>query len=77
MSKFNQFLSHEAVEKTGISDITADRYSRIAKVLKNQGTPIPTNDIWIAAQKMEFGAELVKMDQHFKKIPGLIFRLFQ
>jgi tRNA(fMet)-specific endonuclease VapC len=77
MSEFNQFLSHEAVEKTGISDITADRYSRIAAVLKKQGTPIPTNDIWIAAQTMEFGAELVTMDQHFKKIPGLIFRLFQ
>ena len=77
MSEFNQFLSHEAVDKTGISGITADRYSMIAAVLIKQGTPIPTNDIWIAAQTMEFGAKLVTMDPHFKKIPGLIFRLFQ
>ena len=41
MSEFNQFLSHEAVEKTGISDITADRYSRIAAVLKKTGDADP------------------------------------
>jgi len=50
--------------------------SRIAAQLKQQGTPIPANDIWIAAQTMETGAELVTMDLHFKTINGLVYRLF-
>jgi len=75
MLELNQFLSHEVVEMIQLTDITADRYSRIAAQLKKQGTPIPSNDIWIAAQTMETGAELVTMDQHFKKVTGLVYRL--
>ena len=76
MEELNQFLSHRAVEKVKLSEITSDRYSRIAAQLKQQGTPIPSNDIWIAAHTMETGAELVTMDNHFEKIRGLIYRLF-
>ncbi|EFI35219.1 PilT protein domain protein [Desulfonatronospira thiodismutans ASO3-1] len=76
MKDLNLFLSHPAVETTTITDITSDRYSRIALQLKNQGTPIPSNDIWIAAQTMETGAELVTMDNHFDKVSGLVYRLF-
>ena len=72
----DQFLEHEAVELVPIGKITSDRYSRIAAKLKQQGTPIPTNDIWIAAQAMEQGAELITSDQHFKKISGLVYTIF-
>ena len=72
----NRFLSHESVETIQIGAITADRYARIATQLKRQGTPIPTNDIWIAAQTFEHGAELITMDRHFEKISGLVYRLF-
>lgn len=41
-----------------------------------QGTPIPTNDIWITAQTMEHGAELVTTDSHFDKISGLVYARF-
>lgn len=77
MMELNQFISHAAVDTIQISDVTADRYSRIAALLRKQGTPIPSNDIWIAAQTMETGAELVTMDRHFQNVQGLIFRLFQ
>jgi len=77
MAELNRFLSHPAVEILRLSEITADRYARIAAQLKRQGTPIPSNDIWIAAQTMETGAELVTMDKHFVKISGLVYRLFQ
>jgi tRNA(fMet)-specific endonuclease VapC len=76
MDELHQFISHGAVEVVQIGEITADRYSRIAEQLKRQGTPIPTNDIWVAAQAMEQGAELVTMDHHFEKISGLVYRLF-
>jgi predicted nucleic acid-binding protein len=36
------------------------------------GTPIPINDIWIAAQTKEVGAELVAYDAHFGKVAGLV-----
>jgi tRNA(fMet)-specific endonuclease VapC len=75
-AELNDFLSHGAVELVGVGQITADRYSRIAAQLKLKGTPIPTNDIWIAAQAMEHGAELVTTDHHFEKISGLVYTLF-
>lgn len=76
MDELDQFINHEAVEEIQIGKITADRYSRIAAQLKRNGTPIPANDIWIAAQAMEYGAELVTMDRHFEKISGLVYRYF-
>jgi predicted nucleic acid-binding protein len=39
---------------------------------KQKGTPIPANDIWVAAQAMEFGAELITFDKHFQVIDGLV-----
>ncbi len=50
---------------------TADRFGRIAAALRGAGTPIPTNDIWIAAQAMETGADLLSYDQHFQAVAGL------
>jgi len=76
MAELDLFLTHEAVEMIQISSITADRYSRIAAELKKQGTPIPSNHIWIAAQTMETGAELVTRDKHFVSVGGLVYRLF-
>lgn len=76
MEDLNRFLAHEVVENIMIGEVTADRYSRIAAQLKQQGTPIPSNDIWIAAQTMEYGAELVTMDRHFEKVAGIVCRFF-
>jgi tRNA(fMet)-specific endonuclease VapC len=75
MEDLDQFLQHDAVELIQIGGTTADRYSRIASYLKQQGTPIPTNDIWIAAQTMECGAELITSDRHFEKVSGLVYSI--
>jgi tRNA(fMet)-specific endonuclease VapC len=75
MDDLNRFLEHGIIRLVQINDITADRYSRIAAQLKQQGTPIPTNDIWIAAQTMEHGAELITSDRHFEKINGLVYSI--
>lgn len=75
MDNLNKFLQHEVVKLVQIGEITSDRYSRIAAKLKRQGTPIPTNDIWIAAQTMEHGAELITSDQHFETIDGLVYTI--
>ena len=75
MADLNRFLEHEAVELVRIGKTTSDRYSRIAAQLKQKGTPIPTNDIWIAAQTMEHGAELLTSDRHFEGIDGLVYTI--
>jgi hypothetical protein len=50
------------------------RFSRIATALKVRGKPIPTNDMWIAAQAMETGAELLSFDRHYQWVEGLAWR---
>ncbi len=82
-SKFNQnmieldrFLDHPITEMLPVDRTTADRYARIASHLRAKGSPIPTNDIWIAAQTMASGAELLTYDRHFEKVDGLVFTLY-
>jgi tRNA(fMet)-specific endonuclease VapC len=67
------FLQNPYVAFLPVSWTTADRFSRIALQLKQKGTPIPTNDIWIAAHAMETGADLISFDEHFKQIDGLVW----
>ena len=76
MDELHRFVSHPVVEPIDLTAISADRYARIAAQLRKQGTPIPANDIWIAAQTVEVGAELITMDHHFEKVQGLVYRLF-
>ena len=76
MDDINNFLQHEVVDIIQIGKITSDRYSRIASHLKSQGTPIPSNDIWIAAQAMEHGVELITSDRHFENITSLAHTVF-
>ncbi len=50
---------------------TAERYSEIRHELKAAGTPIPTNDLWIAALARHHRSPLVTRDGHFRAIQGL------
>jgi len=76
MADLNRFLAHPSVHFAEIGAITADRYSRIMLQLKKDGSPIPSNDIWIAAQTMEQGAELISFDRHFNHVAGLVCTIF-
>ena len=51
---------------------TADYYALVVKRLKAKGRPIPTNDIWIAANAMKNGLALYSFDKHFEEIEGLL-----
>jgi len=76
MRMLRRFLDHEAVEVAPLGEVTADRYSRIVMQLKKDGSPIPINDVWIAAQAMEHGAELLTSDRHFERVAGLAYTTF-
>ena len=72
-----RFLRKDGVRLVPVNEVTADRYSRIALQLRRHGTPIPSNDMWIAAQAMEHGAELLTADRHFEQISGLVCSVFR
>ncbi|MBF0266695.1 MAG: type II toxin-antitoxin system VapC family toxin [Gammaproteobacteria bacterium] len=77
IEQFQKFLSSRFVKELKITHQTADRYSRIATDLRLKGHPIPTNDIWIAAQTIESGGILLSYDQLFTKVDGLIWNNLQ
>ena len=73
LDEFDDFLSSGRVEIANVSSRTAERYATIFRWLRTQGTPIPTNDIWIAAMTMEKGADLLSADAHFEHVPQIAF----
>jgi tRNA(fMet)-specific endonuclease VapC len=50
---------------------TAQEYGRVKAELAHAGTPIPENDIWIAALAREHGLTLATLDAHFQRIDNL------
>jgi tRNA(fMet)-specific endonuclease VapC len=54
-----------------LTSATTDLYAKVFRSLRAAGTPIPINDIWLAAQALEHGAVLVSHDQHFKAVANL------
>ena len=50
---------------------TARHYAAIRLELKGAGTPIPANDVWIAALCLQNDLPLFTRDQHFRNIPQL------
>ncbi len=71
-TELNIFLDSPRVIIFPIDVETADFYASILNNLKSKGTPIPTNDIWVAAVAFQNGFKLFSKDKHFNVIPGLI-----
>ncbi|MCB9264007.1 MAG: type II toxin-antitoxin system VapC family toxin [Lewinellaceae bacterium] len=69
--KLNTFLDKPSVFLLDATHDTSEFFASIKKQLKKNGTPIPLNDVWIAAHTMEMGAELITYDKHFQHVPGL------
>jgi tRNA(fMet)-specific endonuclease VapC len=51
---------------------TAEHYARVFVQLKRAGTPVPHNDLWIAALVLEHDLTLITRDRHFERIPQLL-----
>jgi tRNA(fMet)-specific endonuclease VapC len=54
-----------------IESSIADFYGSVKAFLAGKGTPIPENDIWIAACCISIDVPLLTNDNHFKTIPHL------
>ena len=53
------------------SEKTTRKYGRIKAELARAGTPIPENDVWIAAQAIEHGLPWATCDAHFNRVNAL------
>lgn len=67
-----QFLESSRISIHPVTHDTANFYSQVYFSLKRKGQPIPTNDMWIAAQALENGCIVCTYDKHFSAIDGLI-----
>jgi len=67
------FLDSQRVELYPVNEHSAEFYSSILNQLKKQGTPIPTNAIWIASIAFQHGLAMYTLDKHFTQIQGLLF----
>ena len=69
LGNLRAFLKEPQVEVMPVTFRTAEIYSEFLLHLQTQGTPIPTNDIWIAAIAHQCRGELATRDGHFISLP--------
>lgn len=67
----NNFLSKSKVEIVNANYETANIFAQIKSELKTKGTPIPINDIWIAAHTIQTNSTLISKDKHFNNIDNI------
>ena len=65
------FLGESSVAFVSADRDVSSKYAMLYRVLKRQGTPIPVNDIWIAASALVLNVPLCTFDQHFRNVPLL------
>ncbi len=63
-----EFLSSPLVHELPIDHETGLIYAEMVVSLRRAGTPVPSNDIWIAAAAVQAGVPVVSYDGHFKFI---------
>ena len=66
-----KFLVEPFVTVWPTTPAVARHYGRVFADLKRAGTPIPVNDVWIAAACLDCVGRLVTFDGDFERIPGL------
>ena len=54
-----------------VDEETATAYAAVRSELKRAGTPIPSNDVWIAALCRQHSLPLLSRDRHFDLVRGL------
>jgi Predicted nucleic acid-binding protein, contains PIN domain len=67
-----RFLLKDGVQVIFADDQTTHHYASVFRQLRKQGTPIPTNDMWLAAIVLQHNLVLHDRDKHFDRLPQLI-----
>lgn len=67
-----RFLMKDGVAVLFADDETTHHYAAVFRQLRLQGTPIPTNDIWIGALVLQHNLVLHARDRHFDHVPQIV-----
>jgi tRNA(fMet)-specific endonuclease VapC len=67
-----RFIFKDGVLVLFADDHTTHQYASLFRQLRKQGTPIPTNDIWLAALVLQHNLVLHARDRHFDQLPQLV-----
>ena len=66
-----RFLNRPRVSVLYPDEQTTVHFARLFRQLREQGTPIPTHDLWIAALVEQHALVLYSRDRHFDVLPQL------
>ena len=67
-----RLLLKDGVEVLYPDEQTTHHYAAVFRQLRKQGTPIPTNDMWLAALVLQHNLALHARDRHFDHLPQLV-----
>jgi tRNA(fMet)-specific endonuclease VapC len=67
-----RFLLKDGVRQLFADDQTTHHYASVFRQLRQQGTPIPTNDMWLAALVLQHNLALHARDKHFDQLPQIV-----
>lgn len=67
-----RFLQRNGVSVLFPDDQTTHQYAAIYRQLRKQGTPIPINDMWVAALVLQHNVALHARDRHFDHLPQIV-----
>lgn len=67
-----RFLLKDDVRVLFADDQTTHHYASVFRQLRKQGTPIPTNDMWLAALVLQHNLVLHARDRHFDHLPQVV-----
>jgi tRNA(fMet)-specific endonuclease VapC len=70
--ELRSFLNSPRAHLDPVDEGTAEYYAHIFSHLRSKGTPIPCNDLWIAATAMQHGLALFSRARHYSGIDGLL-----
>ena len=72
-SRYRRWLDSliNACQVLDITDQTTHHYAAIGVELRKAGTPIPTNDLWIAALCRQHSLPVLSRDRHFDVVGGV------
>ena len=70
---YEDWLAHylPLTEIATVTSRTADAYADIRLELKRRGSPVPANDIWVAALARQHNLAVLSNDRHFDAIDGI------
>jgi predicted nucleic acid-binding protein len=76
-AELEAFLAEPIIEELPVDSEVARIFGEITAELRRRGTPMPTNDIWIAATCTRAGATLLTYDAHFQRFPRVEARVLR